>query len=75
MAVITYVSESATPTIRGKITAKTRPRLSICHRPCMRFASAQVNGCGFCVYMHTKDAAHARETPARLTLVAAWREV
>lgn len=35
---------------------------------------SQINGCGFCVDMHTKDAAHAGETPARLNLVAAWRE-
>jgi AhpD family alkylhydroperoxidase len=36
--------------------------------------ASQVNGCGFCTDMHTKDAAHAGETPTRLNLVAAWRE-
>ncbi|HWO60472.1 MAG TPA: carboxymuconolactone decarboxylase family protein [Umezawaea sp.] len=35
---------------------------------------SQINGCGFCVDMHTKDAAAAGETPIRLNLVAAWRE-
>ncbi|TDB84436.1 carboxymuconolactone decarboxylase family protein [Actinomadura sp. 7K534] len=35
---------------------------------------SQINGCGFCVDMHTKDAAHAGETPLRVNLVAAWRE-
>jgi AhpD family alkylhydroperoxidase len=34
---------------------------------CMIRAS-QVNGCGFCTDMHTKDAAHAGETSVRLTL-------
>jgi AhpD family alkylhydroperoxidase len=36
--------------------------------------ASQINGCGFCVDMHTKDAAHAGETSIRLNLVAAWRE-
>jgi AhpD family alkylhydroperoxidase len=36
--------------------------------------ASQINGCGFCVDMHTKDAAYAGETAQRLHLVAAWRE-
>jgi len=40
---------------------------------CMIRAS-QINGCGVCTDMHTKDAAHAGETPVRLGLVAAWRD-
>jgi AhpD family alkylhydroperoxidase len=36
--------------------------------------TSQINGCGFCVDMHTKEAAAAGETPVRLNLVAAWRE-
>src|ERR1700754_1389069 len=36
--------------------------------------ASQINGCGFCTDMHTKDAAHAGETATRLNLVAAWRE-
>src|SRR5438067_10024279 len=35
---------------------------------------SQINGCGFCTDMHTKDAAQAGETQQRLNLVAAWRE-
>ncbi|MFI6340950.1 carboxymuconolactone decarboxylase family protein [Streptomyces sp. NPDC050535] len=35
---------------------------------------SQINGCGFCTDMHTKDAAHAGESATRLNLVAAWRE-
>ncbi|MFJ9589437.1 carboxymuconolactone decarboxylase family protein [Streptomyces acidicola] len=36
--------------------------------------ASQINGCGFCTDMHTKDAAAAGETAQRLHLVAAWRE-
>jgi AhpD family alkylhydroperoxidase len=40
---------------------------------CMIRAS-QINGCGVCTDMHTKDAVHAGETSARLNLIAAWRD-
>ncbi|MFD4509361.1 carboxymuconolactone decarboxylase family protein [Streptomyces sp. NPDC058457] len=36
--------------------------------------ASQINGCGFCTDMHTKEAAHAGETSVRLNLIAAWRE-
>ncbi|WP_426363785.1 carboxymuconolactone decarboxylase family protein [Streptomyces sp. E-08] len=35
---------------------------------------SQINGCAVCIDMHTKEAAHAGETPVRLNLVVAWRE-
>ncbi|WP_030569155.1 carboxymuconolactone decarboxylase family protein [Streptomyces aureocirculatus] len=35
---------------------------------------SQINGCGYCVDMHTKNAAHAGESQQRLNLVAVWRE-
>jgi AhpD family alkylhydroperoxidase len=36
--------------------------------------ASQINGCGWCVDAHTKEAAAAGETAVRLHLVAAWRE-
>jgi AhpD family alkylhydroperoxidase len=36
--------------------------------------ASQINGCGWCVDMHTKEAAAAGETALRLNLVATWRE-
>src|SRR3954469_16280757 len=36
--------------------------------------ASQINGCGFCTDMHSKDAAAAGETSVRLNVVAAWRE-
>ncbi|NUP23776.1 MAG: carboxymuconolactone decarboxylase family protein [Streptomyces sp.] len=35
--------------------------------------ASQINGCGFCVDVHTKEAAAAGETSLRLSLVATWR--
>ncbi|WP_411104079.1 carboxymuconolactone decarboxylase family protein [Streptomyces sp. cmx-4-9] len=40
----------------------------------VKIRASQINGCGFCTDMHTKDAAHAGETSIRLNLIAAWRE-
>ena len=39
----------------------------------VKIRASQINGCGFCTDIHTKDAAHAGETALRINLVAAWR--
>ena len=35
---------------------------------------SQINGCAYCLDMHSKDARAAGETEQRLYLLAAWRE-
>ncbi|WP_046729061.1 carboxymuconolactone decarboxylase family protein [Streptomyces humi] len=40
----------------------------------VKIRASQINGCGYCLDMHTKDAAEAGETQQRLHLVGAWRE-
>ncbi|WP_086819957.1 carboxymuconolactone decarboxylase family protein [Allokutzneria sp. NRRL B-24872] len=40
----------------------------------VKIRASQINGCGFCTDMHTKEATHAGETSVRLNLIAAWRE-
>lgn len=40
----------------------------------VKLRASQINGCGFCVDMHYKDAVHAGEDPERLNLVTVWRE-
>jgi AhpD family alkylhydroperoxidase len=53
------------------ITDSTLPRPT---QELVKIRASQINGCGFCTDMHTKDAAQAGETSVRLNLVAAWRE-
>ncbi|WP_030795250.1 carboxymuconolactone decarboxylase family protein [Streptomyces sp. NRRL S-920] len=48
--------------------------LSATTRELVLLRTSQINGCGFCVDMHTKEAAEAGESAVRLNLVAAWRE-
>ena len=40
----------------------------------VKIRASQINGCAYCTDMHTKDAAHAGETPVRLAMIAAWKE-
>ncbi|HLT28382.1 MAG TPA: carboxymuconolactone decarboxylase family protein [Zeimonas sp.] len=40
----------------------------------VRTRASQINGCAYCLDMHTKDARAAGETEQRLYLLSAWRE-
>lgn len=40
----------------------------------VRMRASQLNGCAFCLDMHSKDARAAGETEQRLYLLAGWRE-
>ena len=53
------------------ITESTLPRTT---QELVKIRASQINGCGFCTDMHTKDAAHTGESQVRLNLVAAWRD-
>jgi len=52
----------------------TESPLSTTVQELVRIRASQINGCGFCTDMHTKDALAAGETQLRLNLVAAWRD-
>jgi AhpD family alkylhydroperoxidase len=40
----------------------------------VKLRASQINGCAFCIDMHTKDARKHGETEERLYLLNAWRE-
>lgn len=40
----------------------------------VKIRASQLNGCAFCLEMHTREARAHGETEARLHLLAAWRE-
>src|SRR5690554_7949852 len=44
------------------------------HKELIKVRASQVNGCAFCIDMHTKDARASGETEQRLYLLSAWRE-
>lgn len=43
-------------------------------RELVKLRASQINGCAYCVDMHTKDAEALGEDAQRLHLVAVWRE-
>ena len=40
----------------------------------IKLRASQINGCAFCLDMHSKDARHIGETEQRIYLLNAWRE-
>lgn len=40
----------------------------------MRLRVSQINGCAYCLDMHSKEALHAGESFQRLISISAWRE-
>lgn len=40
----------------------------------VRMRASQINGCAYCLDMHSKDARAAGEAEQRLYLLSAWRE-
>ncbi len=44
------------------------------HLELIKIRASQINGCSFCINMHTKDAMKLGETNQRIFLLNAWRE-
>lgn len=40
----------------------------------IKIRASQINGCAFCLNMHTKDAIKYGETPQRIFLLNAWKD-
>jgi len=48
--------------------------LSKTHQELIKIRASQINGCAYCIDMHTKDARKAGETEQRIYALNAWRE-
>lgn len=49
-------------------------RLSKTHIELIKIRASQINGCAFCINMHTSDALKQGETAQRIFLLNAWQE-
>lgn len=49
-------------------------QLSNTDKELIKIRASQINGCAFCIDMHTKDALNYGETTQRIFLLNAWRE-
>ena len=66
---------SAAPAVYGAISAlddsaQFEPAL----RELVRIRASQINGCGYCVDYHSRDAQRAGEQDRRIFALTAWRE-
>ena len=44
------------------------------HKELIKIRASQINGCAFCLNMHTHDARKLGETEQRIYVMSAWRE-
>jgi len=44
------------------------------HKELIKMRASQINGCAFCINMHTVDARKLGETEQRIYLLSAWRD-
>ncbi len=40
----------------------------------VKIRASQINNCGYCLHMHSRDALAEGETELRITMLSAWRE-
>ena len=56
------------------LSAEVESRIDQTLLKLVEIRASQINGCAYCIDMHTKDARHAGETEQRLYALNAWRE-
>ena len=52
----------------------SKTSLTQTHKELIKIRASQINGCAYCINMHTADARKYGETEQRIYLISAWRE-
>jgi AhpD family alkylhydroperoxidase len=68
-----YLSSGMTPAL-FTLSAETAKELDPKLFELVKIRASQINGCAYCLDMHTKDARAAGETEQRIYALNAWRE-
>jgi AhpD family alkylhydroperoxidase len=68
------VAPEATPTLRHLETYVKRSGLEPSLVELVKLRASQINGCAYCIDMHTKDARAMGESEQRLYELSVWRE-
>ncbi len=71
---IKAVAPNAVKAMIGLETYLAQTSLSKTVRELIKIRASQINGCAFCINMHTQDAIKGGETQQRVFLLSAWRE-
>lgn len=70
----TRVNQDAYKAMMGLQSYVNATELEPSLRELVNIRASQINGCAFCLHMHTRDARKAGESQERLDLVSAWRD-
>ena len=68
------VVPGAMEALQGLSTAAAKTRVPFATLKMVELRASQINGCSFCVDMHTRELRKAGESEERIATVAAWRE-
>ncbi len=71
---INEVQPAAFKAMYGLETFLANTQISGTQKELIKLRASQINGCAFCIDMHSKDALKKGETPQRLLLLNAWKE-
>jgi AhpD family alkylhydroperoxidase len=72
--VIPKVEPDAYKAMLGFESYLEKSALTKTHKELIKIRASQINGCAYCIDMHTKDARKAGETEQRIYALNAWRE-
>src|SRR4051794_23664885 len=68
------LAPAVTPALIGMSEAAVKSGLEKSLIELVKIRASQINGCAFCINMHTEDARKRGETEQRIYLLNAWRE-
>jgi len=71
---VTKVSPAAYKAVAALQTYVDQSGLDAKLRDLIKIRASQINGCAFCLAMHTRDARKVGETDERMHLLSAWRD-
>jgi AhpD family alkylhydroperoxidase len=68
------IGREAPAVSRAMVALEREIKIASPLRELVKLRASMINGCAYCVDMHTKDARKTGESEQRLYAVAAWRE-
>ncbi|OOV18666.1 carboxymuconolactone decarboxylase family protein [Flavobacterium sp. LM4] len=72
--VIATVAPEAYQALMNLESYISKTSLTPTHKELIKIRTSQINGCAFCINMHTADARKYGETEQRIYLISTWRE-
>lgn len=71
---VDQVDPSAYATLLGIEKYLSKSKLTHTQKELIKIRASQINGCAFCLDMHTRDARKYGETEQRIYCLSAWRD-